>query len=214
MMTSGDHIGTDEALRVGPRRRDRRRRPRGRPPSPSPQKVRRRERGRCARSATATTRSPTRRGNAELFAEFRDVDRPQVPRLPRARGHHPVRRGRRRTCPSRRACKVERELFMELMTGPSRRRSATLLRRARGRPRSPTSPRTRRSCEIKTGGVLGAGTMGGGIAMNFANVGIPVTIVETRRTRSTAASASSARTTSARPRRADHARGRRESAWR
>ncbi|HAE54619.1 MAG TPA: 3-hydroxyacyl-CoA dehydrogenase, partial [Acidimicrobiaceae bacterium] len=27
-------------------------------------------------------------------------------------------------------------------------------------------------------GILGAGTMGGGIAMNFANVGIPVTIVE------------------------------------
>ena len=26
-------------------------------------------------------------------------------------------------------------------------------------------------------GVIGAGTMGGGIAMNFANVGIPVTIV-------------------------------------
>ncbi|AZI35317.1 putative fatty acid oxidation complex alpha subunit [Caenibius tardaugens NBRC 16725] len=29
-------------------------------------------------------------------------------------------------------------------------------------------------------GVVGAGTMGGGIAMNFANVGLPVTIVETR----------------------------------
>jgi len=28
-------------------------------------------------------------------------------------------------------------------------------------------------------GVIGAGTMGGGIAMNFANVGIPVTLVET-----------------------------------
>ena len=28
-------------------------------------------------------------------------------------------------------------------------------------------------------GVIGAGTMGGGIAMNFANVGIPVTVVET-----------------------------------
>ena len=27
-------------------------------------------------------------------------------------------------------------------------------------------------------GIIGAGTMGGGIAMNFANVGIPVTIVE------------------------------------
>ena len=27
-------------------------------------------------------------------------------------------------------------------------------------------------------GIIGAGTMGGGIAMNFANVGIPVVIVE------------------------------------
>lgn len=32
--------------------------------------------------------------------------------------------------------------------------------------------------EIKTVGILGAGTMGGGIAMNFANAGIPVKIVE------------------------------------
>ena len=31
---------------------------------------------------------------------------------------------------------------------------------------------------MQKAGVLGAGTMGGGIAMNFANVGIPVTIVE------------------------------------
>ena len=29
-------------------------------------------------------------------------------------------------------------------------------------------------------GIVGAGTMGGGIAMNFANVGLPVTMVETR----------------------------------
>ena len=29
-------------------------------------------------------------------------------------------------------------------------------------------------------GIIGAGTMGGGIAMNFASVGLPVTIVETR----------------------------------
>ncbi len=32
--------------------------------------------------------------------------------------------------------------------------------------------------DVKRCGVLGAGTMGGGIAMNFANAGIPVTIVE------------------------------------
>ena len=32
--------------------------------------------------------------------------------------------------------------------------------------------------EIKRAAVIGAGTMGGGISMNFANVGIPVTIIE------------------------------------
>lgn len=32
--------------------------------------------------------------------------------------------------------------------------------------------------EIKQVGIIGAGTMGGGIAMNFANAGIPVTILE------------------------------------
>ncbi len=34
--------------------------------------------------------------------------------------------------------------------------------------------------EIKKVGVIGAGTMGGGIAMNFVNVGIPVTIAEVK----------------------------------
>lgn len=34
--------------------------------------------------------------------------------------------------------------------------------------------------EIKTVGIIGAGTMGGGIAMNFATAGFPITIVETQ----------------------------------
>ena len=32
---------------------------------------------------------------------------------------------------------------------------------------------------IKSVGIIGAGTMGGGIAMNFANVGLSVKIIET-----------------------------------
>jgi 3-hydroxyacyl-CoA dehydrogenase len=36
---------------------------------------------------------------------------------------------------------------------------------------------------IKTAAVIGAGTMGGGIAMNFANAGIPVTVLEAERGR-------------------------------
>jgi 3-hydroxyacyl-CoA dehydrogenase len=34
--------------------------------------------------------------------------------------------------------------------------------------------------DIRMVGIIGAGTMGGGIAMNFANVGVPVRLVETR----------------------------------
>jgi 3-hydroxyacyl-CoA dehydrogenase len=34
--------------------------------------------------------------------------------------------------------------------------------------------------DVKKAAVIGAGTMGGGIAMNFANVGIPVTVVEVK----------------------------------
>ena len=34
--------------------------------------------------------------------------------------------------------------------------------------------------DIKRVGVIGAGTMGGGISMNFLNAGIPVTLLETR----------------------------------
>ena len=33
---------------------------------------------------------------------------------------------------------------------------------------------------IERVGIIGAGTMGGGISMNFASAGIPVTIVETK----------------------------------
>jgi 3-hydroxyacyl-CoA dehydrogenase len=42
----------------------------------------------------------------------------------------------------------------------------------------PDLPADTPTLPIKSVGVIGAGTMGGGIAMNFLNVGIPVTLVE------------------------------------
>src|SRR5947208_3534577 len=45
----------------------------------------------------------------------------------------------------------------------------------------PDVPRDTPAKEIKTAAVVGAGTMGGGIAMTFANVGIPVSVVEISR---------------------------------
>ncbi len=43
----------------------------------------------------------------------------------------------------------------------------------------PDVPATVKGREIRTAAVIGCGTMGGGIAMNFANADIPVTVVET-----------------------------------
>ncbi len=78
-----------------------------------------------------------------------------------------------------------------------------LLRRARGVARSPTCRRTRRCARSKRVGIIGAGTMGTGIGINFLNAGIPVTILETKQpTRWSAASPPCARSTRTASRRA------------
>jgi 3-hydroxyacyl-CoA dehydrogenase len=76
--------------------------------------------------------------------------------------------------------KFERERFIALMqTSESKAlRHAFFAERVAGKvPDVPADTPTR---EIKLAAVVGAGTMGGGIAMNFANAGIPVTILETK----------------------------------
>jgi 3-hydroxyacyl-CoA dehydrogenase len=74
--------------------------------------------------------------------------------------------------------KVEGKLFMELMTGPQSAAQRYAFFAERAANKIPDIPKDTPLLDIETCGVLGAGTMGGGIAMNFANVGIPVTIVE------------------------------------
>ncbi len=72
----------------------------------------------------------------------------------------------------------ERSLFHELMDGEQSKalRHAFFAERAAAKIADlPTDTRPR---EIRRVGVIGAGTMGGGISMNFLSAGIPVTIVE------------------------------------
>lgn len=72
----------------------------------------------------------------------------------------------------------ERRLFLELVQTPESRalRHAFFGERAAGKiPDVPSSTPTR---SIERAAVIGAGTMGGGIAMNFANAGIPVKLLE------------------------------------
>jgi 3-hydroxyacyl-CoA dehydrogenase len=72
----------------------------------------------------------------------------------------------------------ERKLFMQLMTGQQSAAQRYYFFAERQANKIPDVPDDTPVREIKKVGVLGAGTMGGGIAMNFVNVGIPVTIVE------------------------------------
>ena len=74
--------------------------------------------------------------------------------------------------------KVEGRLFMELVTGPQSAAQRYSFFAERAANKIPDIDRDTPIIDIQTCGVLGAGTMGGGIAMNFVNVGIPVTIVE------------------------------------
>jgi 3-hydroxyacyl-CoA dehydrogenase len=73
---------------------------------------------------------------------------------------------------------VERRLFTELMTGPQSAAQRYAFFAERAANKVPDIPADTPVVDVARCGVLGAGTMGGGIAMNFANVGIPVTIVE------------------------------------
>ncbi len=74
--------------------------------------------------------------------------------------------------------RVEGRLFMELVTGPQSAAQRYSFFAERAANKIPDIDRDTPIIDIQTCGVLGAGTMGGGIAMNFVNVGIPVTIVE------------------------------------
>ncbi len=74
--------------------------------------------------------------------------------------------------------KAERQLFMGLMTGPQSAAQRYAFFAERQANKIPDVADGTPVIPIKKVGVIGAGTMGGGIAMNFANAGIPVTIVE------------------------------------
>ncbi len=76
--------------------------------------------------------------------------------------------------------KFERERFLHLMqtTECKSLRHAFIAERAASKIPDVTADTPVR--EIRKAAVIGAGTMGGGIAMNFANAGIPVMLLETR----------------------------------
>jgi 3-hydroxyacyl-CoA dehydrogenase len=76
--------------------------------------------------------------------------------------------------------KGEQTRFRKLMTGSQSAAQRYAFFAERQANKIPDVPKDTPLIPIANVGVIGAGTMGGGISMNFLNVGIPVTIVETK----------------------------------
>jgi 3-hydroxyacyl-CoA dehydrogenase len=72
----------------------------------------------------------------------------------------------------------ERRLFMQLMSGTQAKAQQYFFFAERKASKIDGIPDDTRARDIKRVGIIGAGTMGGGISMNFLSAGIPVTIVE------------------------------------
>jgi 3-hydroxyacyl-CoA dehydrogenase len=73
---------------------------------------------------------------------------------------------------------IEREAFLNLMLTPESRALRHIFMAERAASKIPDVPEDTPQREIKSVAVIGAGTMGGGISMNFLNAGIPVKILE------------------------------------
>ncbi|GHA05355.1 3-hydroxyacyl-CoA dehydrogenase NAD-binding domain-containing protein [Novosphingobium arvoryzae] len=72
----------------------------------------------------------------------------------------------------------ERDLFGELMTSTESAAQRYYFFAEREGAKVPDLPKDTAALPVQSVGVIGAGTMGGGITMNFLNAGIPVTLVE------------------------------------
>jgi 3-hydroxyacyl-CoA dehydrogenase len=81
--------------------------------------------------------------------------------------------------PFEQGCEVERKLFTECLFSDQSKAMIHVFFGEREVSKIPDVPKDTPIIPVKTAAVVGAGTMGGGIAMNFANAGIPVLLKET-----------------------------------
>jgi 3-hydroxyacyl-CoA dehydrogenase len=73
---------------------------------------------------------------------------------------------------------LERDTFVVLRDSDSAKAMRYMFFAEREVAKIPDIPRDTEAADIKSAAIIGSGTMGGGIAMNFANAGIPVTVVD------------------------------------
>ncbi|HET9995701.1 MAG TPA: 3-hydroxyacyl-CoA dehydrogenase NAD-binding domain-containing protein [Candidatus Acidoferrum sp.] len=80
--------------------------------------------------------------------------------------------------PFEEGCQVEQKLFAECLFSPQSKALIHVFFGEREVAKIPDVPKDTPQIPVRTAGVVGAGTMGGGIAMVLANAGIPVLLKE------------------------------------
>ena len=129
------------------------------------------------RAGAVEERLAPARGNAQLFTDFRKgmakaargLHAPYVAvDLIEAAANLPLAEGLAK----------ERAAFLELVAATESKALRHAFFAEREVAKIPDVPKDTPVKEIETVGVIGCGTMGGGIAMNFANAGIPVRVLE------------------------------------
>ena len=119
------------------------------------------------------------RGHQEIFANFRKANARKF------RGFHAPEKiiqcvEAAVNLPFEEGMKVERQNFAELVKGDQSAAQRYYFFASRQAWNIPSLAKDTPILPVRTVGIIGAGTMGGGIAMNFLNAGIPVHIVETK----------------------------------
>ena len=117
------------------------------------------------------------RGNTEIYdrfrqknaRKFRGFSAPEnIIKAVQAAAELPYDAGKKR----------ERELFEELQGSDSANAQKYTFFAERAVNKIPDMAKDTPTRKVESVGIIGAGTMGGGIAMNFLNIGLPVTLVE------------------------------------
>jgi 3-hydroxyacyl-CoA dehydrogenase len=120
----------------------------------------------------------------DLRANPAKFDEMAAPYLKRSRGQHAPARAIEALrwtidVPVADALIRERDTFLELKNGDQSKAQRHIFFAEREAAKVADLPKDVKPRDIKSAAVIGGGTMGGGIAMCFANAGIPVTILET-----------------------------------
>jgi 3-hydroxyacyl-CoA dehydrogenase len=123
------------------------------------------------------TKTDAAKGHPEIFAEFRKANARKFRGFKAPEANIQCIEAAV-NLPFEEGLAVERKLFGGLMSSSESAAQRYSFFAERQANKIPDVPDDTPLIPIKKVGIIGAGTMGGGIAMNFANVGIPVVIVE------------------------------------